>query len=201
MFMVFDEPILIALVTEDPPKRKAYRKPSHGGLGPLPRSRGYRSFGHSALALATTCRQIYSEAVQQYYGLNTFLVNFASNCQSFIQAVGPVNVNLIRHVKFMLGEHVGDFRHFKNLQTLEIVPDKRLDIHYGWYRAIEIGWRDDLGEDLREFCKTAQYLRRITIAAHPGPDSFMNWYITGSPSGDKDLEMKLNKILSTRVRK
>ncbi|MCJ1372708.1 hypothetical protein MMC20_003933 [Loxospora ochrophaea] len=113
------------------------------------------SIGHSCLALALTCRHIYSECAPVYYSKNTFIYHNRFSA-SFVDAIGSRSASNISSIQLNISKpwSVSPFEELTGLQRLEI---HHLCDCYGFHQEDRL----TVMEDLRGLFKKLKYMRSI----------------------------------------
>ena len=208
MVVVLDEPVLIEM-TQRRKWHSIKKSTTRSGKSMRPKQdelEDRRNMGHTALAVAFICRQVYLEATPRYYALNTFTLSqllFGPSIESFFVDIGSRNRDMI--VKVQLNcLYPWRYLHLENLRgarSLTLVPSS-------WYYGLLFpgpNWQENWIEGAKELCKTMKTLERVNVAPpHPGswagkdirkPDLFA---LTGTEEGDKAIEMELNRVLQAQ---
>lgn len=168
-----------------------------------------QSMGHTALAVALTCRQVYLEAAPRYYSRNTFAVHTGTPMtspiiQDFFADVGPANKDTIAKLELADFVAFGD-AHLENLKGCKI-----LTLLATWKERSmpEEDYRERWIRLAKRICKNSTTLERVSILTHYSVRMrTLCWIsrrtfrsLTGSDQGDKAVERELNMMVGRRQR-
>ena len=186
--MVFDTTIVVAKA----PEQVTVRRNLHLERNTARRRRRRGSLGYSALAIALSCRQTYTESIQQYYSLNTFGICNSEVCEQFLQAIGFEKAKMIRHIRFAQDIGFTCLYPFENLRTLETV-------HTHGCRCMNTEVCSIAAAQARVLCRRATRLEKISImpcyCCRSGDICLLN----GATNKYRALMEELNEYLCKRI--